>query len=174
MPQITILYSAEQIKEAVCTVARQIRTHFGEEEPIIVLCLLNGAIWYAADLLRELPPNFLLHTVKVSSYEGTSSTGELKWHTPMPDCNGKRVLVLDDMLDTGLTMKSVCDALRQHGAAEVASTVAIDKQGRRTVDFTADFCALSCGNHYLVGYGMDYNGKYRNLPYIGRISVNEE
>lgn len=170
MPHITILYTAEQIQKAVREVAQQIRARFGDKEPVMVLCLLNGSIWYAANLLRALPSNFILHTVKVSSYAGTCSTGQLHWHTPLPDCVGKRVLVLDDMLDTGLTMKSVCEELLQHGAAEVVSTVAIDKQGRRAVDFHADYCALTCGNHYLVGYGMDYNGLYRNLPYIGSIS----
>lgn len=163
------LYTAEQIQSAVQNVARRIEQHFGTEEPVVALCLLNGAIWYAADLLRCLPPNFELQTLRISSYEGTDSTGTLRWHSALPDCAGKQVLVIDDVLDTGLTMKEVCDALRHNGATRVASTVAINKKGRRTLACEPDFCALHCDDVFLVGYGLDFNGKYRNLPYIGYI-----
>ncbi len=166
---IKSLYTAEQIQDAVRKVARQVEDVFGSEEPVVALCLLNGAIWYAADLLRCLPANFELQTIRISSYEGTDSTGKLKWHNALPDCAGKQVLIIDDVLDTGLTMKEVRDALLKNGATKVASTVAIDKKGRRTVAYEADFCALECEDFFLVGYGLDFNGKYRNLPYIGYI-----
>lgn len=167
--EIHTLYTEEQVHAAVKRVAEQVQAHFGSEEPVVALCLLNGAIWYAADLLRMLPDNFELQTIRISSYEGTDSTGKLKWHNALPDCNGKRVLVIDDVLDTGLTMKEVCDTLRANGATTVASTVAITKSGRREHDCEADFCALHCDNLFLVGYGLDFNGKYRNLPFIGYI-----
>ena len=166
---IKSLYTAEQIQEAVQKVAQQIENCFGSKEPVVALCLLNGAIWYAADLLRCLPANFELQTIRISSYEGKDSTGKLKWHNALPDCAGKQVLVSDDVLDTGLTMKEVCDTLLQNGASKVASTVAINKTGRRSVQYEADFCALQCEDCFLVGYGLDFNGKYRNLPYIGYI-----
>lgn len=166
---IKTLYSAEQIQHAVQDVARQVESFFGTDEPVVALCLLNGAIWFAADLLRCLPANFELQTIRISSYEGTESTGKLKWHNALPECAGKNVLVIDDVLDTGLTMKAVCDALLENGAAKVASTVAIDKKGRRNVQYEADFCALHCDDCFLVGYGLDFNGKYRNLPFIGYI-----
>lgn len=166
---IKSLYSAEQIQEAVLRVAGEVKSFFGSEEPVVALCLLNGAIWYAADLLRYLPPNFELQTIRISSYEGTESTGKLKWHNALPNCSGKQVLIIDDVLDTGLTMKAVRDALLENGATRVASTVAINKKGRRNVAYEADFCALHCDDFFLVGYGLDFNGKYRNLPYIGYI-----
>lgn len=87
----------------------------------------------------------------------------------MPDCRGERVLVIDDVLDSGLTMKSVCETLWQHGAEEVVSVVAIQKDGCLKVDYQVDFCALHCDNLFLVSYGLDFNGKYRNLPYVGYI-----
>lgn len=166
---IKILYTEEQVHEAVCRVAKEVEAHFGAEEPVVALCLLNGAVWYAADLLRKLPCNFELQTLRISSYEGTDSTGKLKWHNALPDCKNKHVLVIDDVLDTGLTMKEVCDTLRANGAKSVASTVAVTKNGRREHDCEATFCALHCDNLFLVGYGLDYNGKYRNLPYVGYI-----
>ena len=166
---IRTLYTADQIQEAIHRTAAQILERFGTEEQVIALCLLNGAIWYTADLLRCLPPNFELQTIRISSYEGMDSTGKLKWHGALPDCKGKRVLVIDDVLDTGLTMKEVCEALYANGAAAVVSTVVINKKGRRNVLFEADFCALHCDDLFLVGYGLDFNGKYRNLPYIGYV-----
>ena len=168
---IHTLYTAEQIQEAIQRVAGKIQERFGDEEPVLALCLLNGAVWYTSDLLRCLPPNFELQTIRISSYEGMDSTGKLKWHGALPDCKGKRVLVIDDVLDTGLTMKEVCEALYANGAATVVSTVAINKNGCRHVQFEADYSALYCENLFLVGYGLDYNGKYRNLPYIGYIKA---
>lgn len=161
------LFSPRQIQEAVQKTARDIEAVFGGTEPVIALCLLNGAVWFTADLLRCLPPNFELQTVRISSYEGTDSTGKLKWHGALPECTGKRVLVIDDVLDTGLTMKGVCEQLLAKGAAQVVSVVAVSKIGRRMVNFEADFAAMKCEDLFLVGYGLDYNGKYRNLPFIG-------
>ena len=166
---ILTLYTAEQIQEAVQKTARDIEAFFGADEPVVALCLLNGAIWFTSDLLRCLPPNFELQTIRISSYEGTDSTGELKWHSALPECKGKRVLVVDDVLDTGLTMKGVCEKLLANGATKVASVVAVNKMGRRNVEYEADFAALQCEDLFLVGYGLDYNGKYRNLPFIGYI-----
>ena len=168
---IKTLYTAEQIQEAVQRTAQQVEAFFGSEEPVVALCLLNGGIWYAADLLRHLPTNFELQTIRISSYAGTESSGKLQWHNALPDCKGKQVLVIDDVLDTGLTMKEVCQALRANGATKVASAVAINKKGRRTVAHEADFCALHCDDYFLVGYGLDFNGKYRNLPFIGYIEA---
>lgn len=167
--KIHTLYTETQIQEAVKNTASKILARWGSEEPVIALCLLNGALWYTADLLRLLPSNFELQTIRISSYSGTESTGKLNWHTPLPECTGKRVLVIDDVLDTGLTLQTLCDELRNNGASDVATTVAINKKGCRNVSFEADYCALDCENLFLVGYGLDFNGKYRNLPYIGYI-----
>lgn len=167
--KIIPIYTAEQIQKAVSEVATEVEQYFGAKVPVIALCLLNGAVWFAADLLRLLPCNFELQTVRISSYEGMSSTGELQWHNTLPDCKGKCVLVIDDVLDTGLTLQSVCEKLYEMGATKVKTAVAITKTGCSPHDYTADFSALHCENLFLVGYGLDYNGKYRNLPYIGYI-----
>lgn len=167
---LTPIYSTEQIDRAVQRVAHEVLATYGSKTPVIALCLLNGAIWFAADLLRHLPCNFELHTLRISSYEGTCSTGTLQWHTALPDCKDKHVLVIDDVLDTGLTLRSVCQKLRDMGAVSVKSAVAITKDGCSAHDDAADFCALHCDNQFLVGYGLDYNGQYRNLPYVAAIT----
>ena len=162
--------SADEIAAALRVLAQQVQARFGCSEPVLVLALLNGAAWFAADLLRLLPVNFRLETLRVGSYgAGCESCGELRWESPLPDCAGARVLVLDDVLDSGITLHAVAAELRRRGVAELATAVVVDKAGRRRVEFEADFCAFHLGEAYLVGYGMDAAGLHRNLPYIAEV-----
>ncbi len=162
--------SAEEIAAALREMAAAVLARFGEQEPVTVLALLNGATWFAADLLRLLPPNYLLETVRVGSYgAGCQSSGCVQWQGQLPPCAGARVLVLDDVLDSGLTLHTVVEALRSAGAAEVATAVVVDKAACRRVPFAADFAAFKLGPGYLVGYGMDAAGRCRNLPYIAEV-----
>lgn len=168
---ITPIFSAEQIQQAVQRVAEEILQAYGNETPVMALCLLNGGTVFAADLIRHLPCNFELETVRLASYEGTHSTGVVHRLSDLPDCKGKHVLVIDDLQDTGLTLQTVYDRLCQEGAASVKSVVALTKDGCNTHAYTAEFSALHCENLFLIGYGLDYNGKYRNLPYIGYLAT---
>lgn len=164
------LFTAEEIQNAVRRTAAEVQAHFGTETEVCVLALLNGALWFAADLLRALPPNFILETARVSSYgDAMQSSGSLTWRTAVPGVAGKRVLVLDDVLDTGITLHHVVEALRGMGAAEVRTAVAVEKAGCRRLPFEADFTALHAGADFLVGYGMDAAQRYRNLPHIARM-----
>lgn len=168
------LFTAAQITEAVQRTASEVLAHFGAKDEVLVPVLLDGALWFAADLLRYLPPNFIICPLRVSSYGAErSSSGQLTWKSPVPEVAGRRVLVVDDVLDTGLTLHKVCEALCAAGAAEVRTAVAVDKAAGRSIDFKADFCALRTEkNLFLVGYGMDDAGRFRNLPDI--MVVNED
>ncbi len=169
--KLTPLISADEIAAALREMARALQARFGEQEPVLVLALLNGAAWFAADVLRLLPVNYRLETLRVGSYgAGFESSGELQWKSRLPDCAGQRVLVLDDVLDSGITLRAVTGALRAAGAAEVATAVVVDKQGCRRVEMEADYAAFRLGGAYLVGYGMDAAGLYRNLPYIAEVT----
>ncbi len=164
--------SADEIAAALRMMAGQVLARFGDKEPVQVLALLNGAMWFAADLLRLLPANYRLETLRVGSYgAGYESRGSLQWMGALPPCAGARVLVLDDVLDSGVTLHSVQEALLAAGAAEVATAVVVDKSGRRRVEFSADFAAFQLGEAYLVGYGMDADGACRNLPYIAEVEL---
>lgn len=166
----TPLYSSEEIAVAVRRVARNIQTFFGVGEPVMALALLNGSLWFAADLLRALPSNFELETLRVSSYGGgTESSGDLEWCEKLPDCRGKRVLLIDDVMDTGTTLRAVATSLLEHAARSVNTAVAINKLGVRPESYQPDFYALTAGSDFIVGYGMDFKNRYRNLPYIGII-----
>lgn len=167
--KIEPLFTAGQIDAAVRRMAAQLAGRFGSERPVKVLVLLNGAMWFAADLLRLLPVNFVLETARVSSY-GTAreTSGKVTWKSPVPYCEGMRVLVLDDVLDSGVTLMNVKAELLRLGAAEVVTAVAVDKPEGRRVAFEADYVGLVAPDMYLVGYGMDADGSlYRNLPFIG-------
>lgn len=162
-----VLFTARQIDAALDKMAVEIETRMGVEQQVMVLVLLNGALWFAADLLRKLPRNYVLETARVSSYgDAFESSGRLDWKCPMPDVAGQAVLILDDVLDTGLTLSSVRDAVLQAGATQVLSAVAVDKVPCRKVPFEADFVALRAGDSYLLGYGLDAAGMDRNLPDI--------
>lgn len=162
------LFSSEQIDAAVESAAARVLARFGTEEDVLVLVLLNGALPYAADLLRKLPANYLYTAVQVSSYgDGTESSGTLTWKSPMPFVEGQRVLVVDDVLDTGVTLSTLLRELRAGGAADIAFTVAIDKPARRRCEVPDVIAALTVEEDaFLLGYGMDLAGRYRNLPHI--------
>ncbi len=167
---VTPLVSASEIEAALRRMAGQLLARFGSQQEVLVLALLNGALWFAADLLRLLPANFVLETLRVGSYgAGRESGGRLEWRSPAPDCAGRPVLLLDDVLDTGLTLQAVAAELRRRGAAEVVTAVVVDKPARRRVPVQADYAAFTLGDAYLVGYGMDDAGRYRNLPFIGQV-----
>lgn len=163
------LYSSEQIAAATAAAAKQVLARLGAQEDVLVLVLLNGAMMFAADLLRLLPPNYRFVSVSVSSYgSGTESCGSLTWHTPMPFVEGQRVLVVDDVLDTGLTMSTLLHELKLGGAKETAAVVAVDKRlSPRPHPVEGVIAALSApADAFLLGYGMDLDGRYRNLPDI--------
>lgn len=171
---VTPLISAADIAAALPALALDITRRLGGDAPVRALVLLNGGMWFASDLLRLLPAHFLVETVRVSSYgAGTTSSGRLEWHTPPPDCAGERVLVIDDVLDSGVTLQQVVATLQGKGARSVHTAVAVDKRERRRVNFSADFALFTVDGGFLVGYGMDCGGFYRNLPYIG-IAETEE
>ncbi len=164
---LNTLHTAEQIDKAICQQAREIERLLGSQEDIIVLPLLHGALFYAADLLRKLPCNYILSSLRVGSYgESHESSGVVHIDTPIPKVAGKIVLILDDVIDTGLTLCTIKKCLLEAGAKEVYTAVAIDKKPCRRCDFEADFVALSAESEFLIGYGLDDAERYRNLPYI--------
>lgn len=161
------LITEEKISARIKSLAQEIRDKIDTGEPVTALVLLNGGMLFASDLLRSLPSHFHLDTLRVSSYGmETESSGQVKWENSWPDFTEKKVLVIDDVLDSGLTLNAVCQKIRELGARQVTTVVAVDKKGRRRIDYEADFVGFTVGQEFLVGYGMDYAEKYRNLPHI--------
>ncbi len=163
-----MLIPEEKLKKRVEELARELSERYRGEE-LLALVLLKGAFVFAADLLRgmrdvEISCDF----VKASSYgDSKRSCGEVKLTLlPTQPVGGKKVLLVDDILDTGRTLKKVKEWVLEQGAASCETCVLLDKPERREVDFSADYVGFVIPNYFVVGYGMDYAEKYRTLPFV--------
>ena len=165
-----ILLDEAAITAGIDRVAIQI-TERMRGEKFTVVSVLKGACIFSSDLIRRIPIPLELAFVSASSYGKGTESGELAMNFfPTGDeIEGRRLLLVDDILDTGRTMHSLVNAFKARGAKEVLSCVFLDKPSRRNVDFEADFRCFEVENLFVVGFGLDYAGEYRNLPYVGSL-----
>jgi hypoxanthine phosphoribosyltransferase len=162
-----ILFTEAEIRDRVEALAREVLERF-EGREITLVSVLKGSIVFAADLIRRLPLRMRMGFVSARSYGSGTSPGSLSVDVlPDEDYGGRTVLVVDEILDTGRTLSGVVAALREQGAAEVATCVLVDKRARREGDVEADFRGFTIEDEFVVGYGLDLDGEYRNLPFIG-------
>lgn len=163
-----ILLDAPTIQNRVTAMAREIQQDSKGE--INVVCLMDGALFFMADLLRNLDIPVRLHTLSVSSYHGgTSSSGALKMAEHLPfELSGKQVLLVDDILDSGLTLATVQQRLRdQYQPVSLRTAVLLHKRRPQAREVMVDYVGFEIEDEFVVGYGMDYLGYYRHLPCIG-------
>ncbi|MFK7851161.1 MAG: hypoxanthine phosphoribosyltransferase [Akkermansiaceae bacterium] len=168
-----VLIDEEVIERRLDSLAAKIEKDF-PEGPIIVIILLKGALVFAADLLRRIPRELSIECLNVASYHGgLESSGKVNFlDRQFPDVKGSHVLLLDDILDTGRTLAAVSERLTEEGAAAVHSGVLLAKDKQRAADVEADYVGFEIGDEFVVGYGLDYQGKYRNLPYVGVLKLS--
>jgi hypoxanthine phosphoribosyltransferase len=160
------LLTTESIQARVVELAREIDAAFRGQELTLVV-VLKGGVVFAADLMRRLTVPVTIEFIRAESYQGLESSGAIDLDTASPlPVAGKCVLVVEDILDTGQTTVAILDHLRDYDPARVALCVLLDKPSRRTVPLTADFAGFTIDNHFVVGYGLDYNQRYRNLPAV--------
>lgn len=137
---------------------------------VTVVAILHGGLIFAADLLRRIHLPVKVETLSVASYHGgMRSTGSVTFNQmALPDLAGRHVLILDDILDSGRTLAAIRRRLESDcHAASVRSCVLLDKNAPRAEDVTVDYRGFEVGDEFVVGYGLDYRGRYRNLPYVG-------
>lgn len=171
----SVLIDAEAIRQRVQALAAEIQADFGPGE-LSVVALMDGSLFFVADLLRHLDLPLHLHTLTVSSYHGgTSSSGRVNMAESLPfSLKTKRVLLIDDILDTGLTLSSVQQRLLKDCQPEIMRTaVLLRKQRPREQDASAEYVGFDIADEFVVGYGMDYQGRYRNVPYIGILNPSK-
>ena len=163
-----IIISATMIKRRVTKLAGEITAAYGEEE-ITVVAIINGALLFAADLLRAIHRPIRLDCIRVSSYRNdTRSLGKPEIvHSLTIDIANRHVLLIDDILDTGKTLSVVVNLIKKLNPASVRTCVLLDKKGRREVTFEADFVGFRIPDQFVVGYGLDFAERYRNLPCVG-------
>jgi len=136
---------------------------------LVVIILLKGALVFAADLLRRVPRSLEIECINVASYHGgLESSGTVNFlDRDFPEVSGRHVLLLDDILDTGRTLHAVSARLIEEGATAVHTAVLLAKDKQRAQEVSADYVGFEIRDEFVVGYGLDYKGKYRNLPYVG-------
>ena len=168
--QIRPLLTAEQLRTRIRELGAQLTRDYAGLNPVMI-GLLNGVYPFFADLTRTMDFDMDITFMRVSSYlAGTSSTGEVKILQDMDlSIQGRHVLVVEDIVDTGLTISKVCRLLADRGPLSLKVVSLLDKRSRRRVEVHVDYVGFPIEDHYVVGFGLDYDDKFRNLPYIGAI-----
>jgi len=162
------LITADQIAERVDRLSQELTAHYTGKD-LIVIGVLTGSFLFMADLLRRMPIPLEIACLSVASYVGTSSTGNVRFlQTELPQVHDRHLLILDDILDTGRTLSAVTHHFSTNGAPRSLRTcVLLRKDVPRVEPIDAHYVAFDIPNAFVVGYGLDYNGYYRNLPSIG-------
>jgi hypoxanthine phosphoribosyltransferase len=167
-PRIYPLYTAEQIQERVLELGAEITADYAGKDTVVI-GLLNGVYPFFADLTRAIDLDIDVNFMRVASYgNGLESTGEVKIITDMDkSIRGKHALVVEDIVDTGLTLYKVRNLLLDREPASLKIVTLLNKPSRRRVEVPVDYVGFSIEDHFVVGYGLDLEGKCRNLPYVG-------
>jgi hypoxanthine phosphoribosyltransferase len=162
-----VLISEAQLAKRIKTLGKEIQRDYKGRD-LVVVSLLNGTVMFLADLIRNLPMPLRLDFIGVSSYGSGTASGELVFTKDLKiDVKGRDVLLVDDILDTGKTMARVLDKLRPLKAKRIRTCVLLDKPERRLEKIKADYVGFTIPNEFVVGYGLDYAERYRNLPFVG-------
>ena len=162
-----ILFTQEQLAERVAELGREISADYRGKQPLFV-GILRGWVMFYADLLRAVSVDCNMDFMCVSSYCGTSSTGEVRTMLDLRESiKGRHVIIVEDIVDTGLTLDYLMKNLKNRGAASIEICCLLDKPANRKVDMSPKYIGFQIENEFVIGYGLDYNELYRNLPYIG-------
>lgn len=167
MPHPEVLIDEQKLKQRVQEMGCELSKAYIDRH-LTVVAVSNGATLFVADLIRQLDIPMQLDTITAYSYKGAESTGDVVFFSKLKlDIKGRDVLLVDDILDTGRTMQKIIDYLQTLKPATVSSCALLDKPARRIVQIDADYVGFEVDDVFVVGYGLDYNEYYRNLPYVG-------
>lgn len=167
----TTLITREQIERRVSEMAKEISTEL-EGSDVIALCVLKGAMFFCADLVRRMNLDVALDFIQISSYGNQKySSGVVTiLKEPQLDMRGKAVLIVEDIVDSGLSIREVHNYIESRGAAMVKTAAFLDKPKARKVPFTPDYVGFSIDPQFVIGYGLDFAEKYRNIPEVQVLS----
>jgi len=165
---LKVLYSEEQLQKRICELAGEIDKFYHGEE-VFAICILKGGVIFASDLVRYLNMPLQMEFVKLSSYgSSTTSSGKIDAiDLQLPDLNNKNVLIIEDIVDTGITAKFITDYIKNNYNVKTLKFCSLlNKKTRRQVHIEPDYYCFDVDDKFVVGCGLDYNQYYRNLPYI--------
>jgi len=163
----TVLLTEEQIQQKVAELGRRITADY-DGQPLVLVCLLKGAVVFLSDLMRRLDLPVKLDFMSVSSYgSGSTTSGKVKLLKDLgEDIEGRNVLIVEDILDSGVTLSYIKEHLLAFKPKDLKICALLDKPERRRADITADYRGFVIPDEFVVGYGLDYDERYRNLPFI--------
>lgn len=163
----SVLISREELEKHVAEIGAQISRDFEGKDPIFI-GVLKGCFIFMADLMRHVSIKCSMDFMAVSSYSGTTSTGAVKINKDLSeDIEGRHIIIVEDILDSGVTLNYLKNFLMVRNPASISIATLMDKPARRKADVYADYSCFEIPDAFVVGYGLDYNERYRNLPYIG-------
>ena len=170
--EVKVLIDEKKIEERITELSDAINNEFGNE-PLIVIGILKGSFMFLSDLVKKLKMDTEIHFMKASSYgSGTKTSGKVDIKLDVErDLNGKNVLIIEDIIDSGFTMMEVRKILESRGTKKLKLCSCLSKPSRREVDVEIEFLGFEIPDKFVVGYGLDYDEKYRSLPYIGYIEA---
>ena len=164
---ITEFISMRKIDTRIFALAQQINKAYSDEE-VVCICVLKGAYMFFSDLMKSIVVPSTIDFIRVESYKGTESTSDIKLISePTIELKGKNVLLVEDIIDTGKTLKFLLDYFNEKEVQDINVCTLLDKPSRREVDVSPNYTGFVIPNTFVIGYGLDFNEEYRHLPYIG-------
>ena len=170
---LKVLISEEDLQEGIKQLGKKLNDYYKNDE-LYVISVLKGSVMFTVDLVKHLKMPLNMNFIRLSSYgSGFTSSGKVNAvDISLPDLNGKNVIIVEDIIDTGLTAKFLIDFMKLNFKTKSLKFCSmLDKVETRKVDVHPDFSCFKIGNQFVVGYGLDYDGFYRNLPYIGYLET---
>lgn len=169
LENVKVLYEEQELQKRIAEMAEEIDQDY-QGKSVVVISVLKGAVFFTVDLVKKMKTPIELEVMQVSSYEGTESTQKINIKKDLDhSIEGKDVLIVEDIIDTGYTLKYLREYLLSKNPKSLKLVVLADKKERREVDVPIDYTGFVIPNKFVIGYGFDYNEMGRNLPYIGWI-----
>lgn len=167
-PELEVLIPTDQLQERIRQMGEQIARDYATRRPELI-CVLKGAMVFLSDLMRAIDLNLTIDYIAVSSYgKGVKSSGEVKIVKDLDEpLHGRDIILVEDILDTGLTLSYLVNSFHARGATSVKIATLLNKPERRKVEVHPDYVGFDIPDKFVVGYGLDFAERYRNLPYIG-------
>ncbi len=164
------LLSAQALDERIRLLAKEINQHYSQNETLVVLMVLHGSLLFTADLVRHFTMPTQIESIRLKSYEGLESTGHIKMLSTLPNSiKNKNVLIVEDIVDSGRTLVFLINELNKHGVKSVKTCTLLNKPEAHLTPLSPEYVGFNIGKNFVLGYGLDVDGKYRNIPYIAEI-----
>lgn len=170
--KVSVLIAEEKVNERISQIAKKISEDYAGEE-ICLICILKGSVFFTCELAKRITIPVTIDFMQVSSYgDGTVSSGRVKIAKDLDEpVEGKNIIVIEDIIDSGRTLSYLMNLLKVRNPKSIKLCTLLDKPDRRVVDVNVDYTGFAIPDEFVVGYGLDYAQKYRNLPYIGVVEL---